>query len=1287
MALIKVELNGNRVLVDDSRTILQAARENGINDIPTLCDDEQLEPFASCYLCVVKVKGARSLLPACSTKVSAGMVVETETAEVRRSRKAALELLLSNHYADCIGPCQLACPAGVDIQGYIALAALGKFTQAVELIKETNPLPSICGRVCTRPCEVRGCRRGMLDKAVGIDYIKRYVADLHLGLADAPKPQVAPPNGHRVAVVGAGPAGLSCAYYLALRGYTVDIFEAMPEAGGMLRYGIPEYRLPKDVLDMEVGQILDLGVRLHTNRALGEDFTIASLKRDGYGAVFLGIGAWDSQGLRVDGEDAEGVLSGIEFLRNFGLRRKIDIDGRVVVVGGGNTAIDCARTALRLGVDEVRVLYRRTRAEMPANDVEIDEAIHEGVVMDYLVAPTRVLRNGDGSRVAGLECIRMELGEPDASGRRSPKPVPGSEFVVEADFVLAAIGQSAKVAELVSGRVPDLLPPGETLALSRWRTLQVDEGTKETSADGVFSGGDVVTGAATAVEAIAAGRKAAHAIDRYVLTGRAEPEPRGFVSRKDTFGTITVDDLRSRENLPHRPMPLIQLEERRKGFQEVERGYSLEDVRAESARCLECGCVSLFDCDLRRYATEYGVDVPQFLGEATQYQMDRSHPFIELDPNKCILCGRCVRICSEVVGVNAYGFVKRGFATMVKPALGGTLLETDCVSCGLCIGTCPTGAIAAKLPLAKPGPWNADVTVSTCHYCSVGCQLEYHHYGDVLTKVNRVEHSPHTMGGHCGKGAFGQEYVQASDRLLDAWERCGGRPGKAGGENAAKATDDDCRGDLRVKDLDETIARTAARLKDLARECTGEEIAVFVSPRLTNEEAYLAQKLARVGLGTHNVASFAALANERYFDPAVLSTGTYHDLARAEAILVVNSNLDEEHFVVDLLAKRAVRDGGRLVFIGPETNRTSGVAAIHLACEPGAQAWVVLGLLRELAGRGALDLAGHPELAARVRELGTEPLEAATGVPHAALAEAAGVLAEAGSRIVVFNKDYRGKRLAGDDLLFAAAASALGAPHLALWEKANMQGLLDMGTHPAWFPGYRSTQDGAVETFEKEWGAVLQGLRGSGSAEELARALAERRIRVAVVLGEDPLGNEALPAELRDGLQAAEYLVVADVAMTATARAADVVLPLSGAVETSGTFTNAERRVQRVRRSIAPRTGLETWQLLCELGARLGMGTKMRYTSADEVFAEIRKVVPLYCDLDLDGPDGGDRAAIWDAGALAPSPADGPSAPLRTDAVAEPLPTLSLDILERRLAARTTALLAEARARLGAATT
>jgi formate dehydrogenase major subunit len=1252
MALVKLEINGKRVIADSSQTILQVARENGIGNIPTLCHDEQLEPFASCYLCVVKVKGARTLLPACSTKVSGGMVVETDNPEVRRSRRAALELLLSNHYADCIGPCQLACPAGVDIQGYVALAALGKFTDAIRLIKETNPLPAICGRVCTRPCEVTGCRRNMLDQAVGIDYIKRYVADLDLGKVEPFRPTPAAPNGRRVAVVGAGPAGLSCAYYLALKGYSVHMFEAMPEAGGMLRYGIPEYRLPKDVLDLEVSQILDLGVRLSTNVSLGKDFTVASLKQDGFEAVFLGLGAWQSSTMRVKDEETEGVLPGIKFLENFGLRKTIDLHGTVLVIGGGNTAIDCARTALRLGASEVRLLYRRTRKEMPANAMEIEEAEREGVKIELLVAPTKVIKK-DG-RIAGLECIRMELGEPDASGRRSPKPIRGSEFQVPCDFTIAAIGQNTTVADLLDGSVPNFLPFGETLNLTRWQTVQVNDKTFETTVDGVFSGGDVVTGAATAVEAIAAGRKAAHAIDRYIQAGKAEPEPFQFVSRKDTFAKVTPVDLKSTETIAHRLMPLIPPDERKGKFTEVELGYTLDDVKSEAVRCLECGCSALFDCDLRRYATEYQVELKSFLGEASQYRIDRSHPLIELDPNKCILCGRCVRMCSEVVGVAAYGFINRGFATVVRPALGGSLLDTDCVSCGLCIGTCPTGAIEMRLPLAKPGPWATTSVPSVCHYCGVGCQLNYEAFGDSLIKVSRREDNPVTAGGHCKKGLFGFEYVQGRDRLLTAKIR----PGR----------------ELQEASLDDAISYAGMRLKELTKRHSPEEIAVFVSPRLTNEEIYLAQKLARVALRTHNVSSFARLVNRDLDCPEVISTATYADLVDAQAILVVNSNLDQEHFVVDLLSKRAIRKGARLVYVGSEANRTSETSEIFLQCRAGSEAAVVLAVVKEHAARTGNDLSERPALAKAVASIKPRQFEKQTGVSWGDVESAAQVLAESILKVLVFNKDFRGPRVAGDERLFAAAAELLGCPQLALREKSNMQGLLDMGASPSWLPGYVPLgDDAAIDALEKEWCVVLRDMKGRDS--DLARALAEKKIKVAIVIGEDPLGNEGLNEEIRNGLASVEFLLVADVLFTPTASVANVVLPLSSLAETSGTVTNQERRVQRVRRAIPPRNGLETWEMLTSLGAAMGHRFKMKYAGVDEVTEEIRRVAPIYREVAIDDP-GAD--GVWDAGLF-------PLARVEADfgalgSTVRPEPTLGLDSIETRFAERFRRLMEQAEA-------
>ena len=799
----------------------------------------------------------------------------------------------------------------------------------------------------------------------------------------------------------------------------------------------------------------------------------------------------------------------------------------------------------------------------------------------------------------------MELGAPDASGRRSPKAVPGSEFVVPCQFVISAIGQSTTVTDLLDGKVPDFLPRGESLGLTRWQTVQVNEKTFETTVDGVFSGGDVVTGAATAIEAIAAGRKAAFAIDTYLNEGKARPEPQSFLSRKDVFSKITVNDLRSKDAKPKRHIPMVPADTRVKSFMEVELGYTPDDLNEETTRCLECGCVALFDCDLRKYATEYGVDVTHFMGEARQHERDTSHPLIELDPNKCILCGRCVRICSDVVGVSAYGFINRGFGTVVAPALGGSLLDTGCVSCGLCIGTCPTGAIAQHLPLAKPGPWQTTTTGSVCHYCGVGCRIGYDTFGDTLVKVSRDEANEVTFGNHCRKGRFGFNYVHAGDRLL-----------------RARVTRDGVAAETSV---DDALSVAASRLRELGRQYSGREMAVFVSPRMTNEELFLAQKLARVALKTHNVTSFSHLVNRELFAPDVLATATYPELAQAQAILVVNSALSDEHFVTDLIAKRAIRNGAKLVYIGPAENRTAQVADVFLECEPDAEAFVVQAIVAEqLRARGE-DPASRPELTGGIAGMSPEQVAVRTGVPAEGIADAAAVLAGASRKVLVFNRDYRGVRHAADTRWLAAAGAWLGCGVLPLHEKSNAQGVLDMGAYPAWFPGYRPVDDArTIEDLEKEWSVALGDLEPPA---DIARLLADKQLKVAVVLGEDPLGAPDLPAELKAGLEAVECLVVADIFQTATVRAAHVALPMSATAETSGTMTNSERRVQSVGKAVQPKAGVETWQMLVDLAAKLGVRFKLNYANVSEVFEEIRRVVPGYRYVAVGSPaaDG-----VWD---------------------------------------------------------
>jgi len=404
--------------------------------------------------------------------------------------------------------CQERCPVHIDIRRYVGLIAGGQYEEAIKVIREKNPLPAVCGRVCPHPCETV-CNRGTQDEPVAIDALKRFVSDYEMAQRKAGKfvpPKPKRDKKIRVAVVGAGPAGLTVAHDLALEGYRVTIFEAERVPGGMLHLCIPEYRLPRDILMSDVSYITDLGVEIKLETPLTPKFTVDDIFKQGFKAIFLGVGAYDGYKLGVEGEDEyEGFLDCIQFLKRVNLGDKTKPGNKVIVIGGGNSAIDSARTAWRLGCDEVTILYRRSRKEMPANPWEVDAAIEEGVKVHYLAAPTKIL--GKGGKVTGMLCTRMELGKLDASGRRRPVPIAGSEFEVEADLVLPAISQQPDVS---------FLPENHGFELSRWNSFEVDTRTMATNREGIYAGGDDVTGPATVIQAIEAAHMAARSIMEYL---------------------------------------------------------------------------------------------------------------------------------------------------------------------------------------------------------------------------------------------------------------------------------------------------------------------------------------------------------------------------------------------------------------------------------------------------------------------------------------------------------------------------------------------------------------------------------------------------------------------------------------------------------------------------------------------------------------------------------------------------------------------------------------------------
>ncbi len=696
--MITMRIDDKACTARSTMTIIDAARANGI-DIPALGYDPRVSPPGTTEVAFVEVSdgGQARFVSATSTHVSEGMVVRTESEALNNYRRIYLQALLRTHYGDCVAPCVQRCPAHIDIQKYIYHVSSGNFSEALEVIKESNPLPGVCGRVCPHPCETE-CRRNALDGAVNINGIKRFVADWDSCQLTSYKPSCLPDTGYKVAVIGAGPAGLTAAYFLRRKGHAVTIFEMHEAAGGMLRWGIPYYRLPEKQLDAEIQSILDLGVEIRYNRKLGRDFTLESLKRDGYAAVFVGLGAQKATAIGVDGEELKGVMSGLDFLARLARGETPELGERVIVIGGGNTAMDAARSAIRLGAKDVTIAYRRTRQEMPAQEIEIEEAIEESVNIQYLTAPVSIRAAGD---MLQMNCIHMVLGEPDKSGRRRPVPVAGSEFTITANTIISAIGQA----------VDGFCLADESL-IDKWGNVKVHPATMQTATPWVFSGGDCVTGPDIAIAAIGAGQRAAMAIDQFVRTGIVSPSAEPYTCSKGDWRSLPADTFAGVKPADRSEVPSLEPAKRKSNFKESTTTWDTDTAMTEAMRCLSCGCTERYGCDLRDYASRYGVQFDRTQAPKP-LPIDDNHPIITRDTGKCILCGLCLKVCREMEGVSALSFYETNNILTIGPNDHRPLDLTECVACGHCATICPTGALTLKtvLPQVYRALQNPQLTV------------------------------------------------------------------------------------------------------------------------------------------------------------------------------------------------------------------------------------------------------------------------------------------------------------------------------------------------------------------------------------------------------------------------------------------------------------------------------------------------------------------------------------------------------------------------------------------------
>ena len=996
MDKFRLNINGKEVTGVAGQTILEVARENDIF-IPTLCYDERTRIYGSCGICMCEVEGNPKLCKACATVIAPGMVVRTNTERVIESRKTNLELLLSNHTGDCRPPCVLACPAQTDCQGYVGLIANGEYEEALELVKDKIPLPASLGRVCPHPCEEE-CRRGLIDEPVSIQWLKRFAADQDLDGEDRFIPEVGEDTGKSVAVIGGGPMGLSAAYFLRQMGHGVTVFESMPKAGGMLRYGIPEYRLPKEVLDDEIATIEMMGAEIITNTKIGVDIPFETIYEE-YDAVLLGIGAWISTGTGCPGEDADGVIGGIDFLRKVVRNEQIELGKKVAIVGGGNTAMDACRTAVRLGADEVYNIYRRTKDEMPADMVEIEEAEEEGVIFKNLTNPLEIVKDENGHvKEVILQC--MELGEPDESGRRRPVPIEGKTETIALDNVILAIGQAVDASIFDCDK-------------TRKGAIAYDKETFMTSIPGVFAGGDCGNDKISiAVEAIADAKKASEIIDAYLDGETVRYEKPYFVTRDD----ITEKTFEDREKMCRPEMPQLTPEQRKGNFSEViPDGYTPEEAEAEANRCLECGCHDYFECKLIDLAHQYDVEPSRFAGDKNTIDYDDEHPFIVRDPNKCILCGLCVRVCDEVMGIGALGLVHRGFDTVVKPNLEKPLAESGCVSCGQCVSVCPTGALQERTTMAKEVPLDTLETNTTCSHCSVGCSLILESYGDILVKANPDKEGVVNAGLACGKGKWGFDCAVLEDKLEDPLIKEGDS--------------------FREADYHEALTLIAKKMQSTAAKYSFDEIGVAISDRYTNEEAYAIKSMAEA-MGAKIFSANNRASGLKEVIGLDASPNTIDELLSTNFILAVGYNAIDNP-VIQIKMKQATEAGAKLALINPAdfpqhmNNLVKEVYADDL------------GFLKEVAkaivdaGKGA-DLEGFDAFAASLADVAVSD----------DAKEIADMYLGAKKAMIVFNQNLvsvDAARLIAD---IALLSGHIGTPRdgiLQVKAKNNSQGLVDLG--------------------------------------------------------------------------------------------------------------------------------------------------------------------------------------------------------------------------------------------------
>ncbi|QBH28697.1 formate dehydrogenase subunit alpha [Vibrio vulnificus] len=1230
--MIQIVIDGKYRIVEAGQTVLQAAKVCGV-EIPSLCGMNRSGEKIPCDLCVVEVESGGTRR-ACELEVYNGLTVNTQSEALSAHRKQALNRIMSDHYADCEAPCKTACPAGVDIQSYLYHIAQNDHQKAIEVIKRTLPMPLSIGRVCPAFCESE-CRRSLVDDAIAIRQLKRHAADADLAAQEAYTPEKKADKNKRIAIVGSGPGGLTAGYYLTNEGYQVDVFEAMPQAGGWLRYGIPEYRLPKSILDKEIALMCRNGMAIHTDKKLGRDISLSQLSQD-YDAVCLAVGASKAVAMDYPGSDLDGCYLGVDYLKDFVTEQRFTTGKKVAVIGGGNTAIDCARTAVRTGADTT-LIYRRTRDEMPAEDYEIEEAEHEGVKFHFLTNPAQNIADEHG-RVFSVKLEKMALGAPDASGRRRPEAT-GEYFTEAFDTVIAAVSQQADLSFMQGEAL--------TLPLTRWNTADANPETMHSGTGNIFSIGDFRRGPATAVEAVADGRIAAQAIDRF-FDGDMENIPlKPFNSRKEQK-LKQVDPLHFShlQKVARTIMPELTSQQREQSFEEVELGFDNAEAMAEAARCLECGCQVNTSCDLRDYATEYGAeqhfhysvnikshDEWQALRQNDprhKYPIDHSSEFIVFDANRCISCGQCIQACREqsVQGVLSFMNLEKGRPVVrpdCRPNFGGQgvrMGDSRCVQCGACVQACPVGAMTDARDRSQGRETPLKKVDTICTYCGVGCKLTMH-VDEAANRIRYVEgaHSPVNEGMLCVKGRYGFDFVASEERLTTPLIRKDGW--------------------LQPASWQEAIRLIADKFSTIKQDFGGRALAGFSSAKTTNEDNYAFQKFMRRELGTNNVDHCARLCHASTVTGLEASLGSgamtndIPSIKHSDVIFIIGSDTSAAHPVIASHIKQAVRHhGARLIVADPKRIGMADHAELYLAHRPGTDVMLINGVMQQIIKNGWYDMEyieervdGFDTMLQEVMSpaYSLDKVELVTGVKADDIFAMARMIGTAKRTAVYYSMGITQHTTGHDNVRSIANLQLLcgnigieGGGINPLRGQSNVQGACDMGALPNNYPGYQKVYNPLVrEKFVIEWDAPNLSAEPGLTLTEIIDGACRRDVRALYVMGENPVLSDPNQAHVIEGLEALDFLVVQDIFLTETAQYADVVLPSCSFAEKSGHFTNTERRVQRIYPAVnPPGEAKEDWRIIQEIAN--AMGSDWHYRSVADITNEITRVTPQYAGLKWD---------------------------------------------------------------------